>query len=316
MTSPEPRQLSFNSGGERCAAWYYPPDGEPGPHPLVILAHGFGGTYEGRLWAYAERFRDAGIAALVFDYRHFGESSGEPRQLLSISRQHDDWRAAIGFGRSLEGVDPTRVALWGTSLSGGHVVVVAAGDPRIAAVIAQTPFADGVATVRQAGIDNLVKMSAAGLRDLANAALGRDPEMLAIVGRPGGRAAMNQPDSYEGYYALFERPGAFNNEVCARVALTIGGYRPGLRAASLSCPLLVLTCAADAVTPPAPARRMADRAPLGRSIEYPPEVGGHFSIYVGELFERTVADQISFLRETLSAESSPEPTVVAASAGG
>jgi fermentation-respiration switch protein FrsA (DUF1100 family) len=315
VTSAGPRELSFNSGGERCAAWYYPPGEGPGPHPLVILAHGFGGTYEGRLWAYAERFRDAGVAALAFDYRHFGESTGEPRQLLSISRQHDDWRAAIGFGRSLDGVDPTRVALWGTSLSGGHVVAVAADDPRIAAVIAQTPFADGVATVRQAGFASLIGMSAAGLRDLANAALGREPETLAVVGRPGERAAMNQPDSYEGYYALYERPGAFNNEACARIALTIGGYRPGLRATKLSCPLLVLTCAADAVTPPAPARRMADRAPLGRSIEYPPEVGGHFAIYVGELFERTVADQIAFLRETLSVESSPEPMLAAASTG-
>jgi pimeloyl-ACP methyl ester carboxylesterase len=130
---------------------------------------------------------------------------------------------------------------------------------------------------------------------------------------------MSQPDSYDGYDALFERPEDFRNEICGRVALTIGGYRPGRRAAAVSCPLLVLTCAADTVTPPAPARRMAEGAPLGRSIEYPPEVGGHFAIYVGELFERTIADQIVFLREAFGAgpapQASPDAPLAATSAG-
>src|SRR3954468_4783680 len=102
--------VRFESGGQRCAAWLYRPEGY-GPHPCVILAHGFGGTRSARLWAFAERFRDAGMAALVFDYRHFGDSEGEPRQLLSVSRQLDDWRAAIGYARGLDGVDPERIAI-------------------------------------------------------------------------------------------------------------------------------------------------------------------------------------------------------------
>jgi pimeloyl-ACP methyl ester carboxylesterase len=110
---------------------------------LVILAHGFGGTHAARLWAYAERFAAGGASALVFDYRHFGESAGEPRQLLSVRRQLEDWRAALAFGRSLAGVDPSRVALWGTSFGGGHVVRLAAGEPRVAAVISQAPLASG-----------------------------------------------------------------------------------------------------------------------------------------------------------------------------
>ena len=68
------------------------------------------------------------------------------------------------------------------------------------------------------------------------------------------------------------------------------------------CPLLVVTCAGDQVTPPAPARKMAERAPQGRSVEYGPEWGGHFNIYVGDLFEKTIRDQIDFLRESLSVE--------------
>ena len=86
--------VGFSSGAERCAAWLYPGRGA-GRRPCVILAHGFGGVREARLDAYAERFAGAGVTALVFDYRHFGGSDGDPRQLIDIPRQLDDWRAAI-----------------------------------------------------------------------------------------------------------------------------------------------------------------------------------------------------------------------------
>src|ERR1035441_8186503 len=113
------------------------------------MAHGWTGVREQRLDAYAERFAAAGLAALVFDYRHFGASGGEPRQLLDIGRQLADWRAAIAYVRGLEGIDPERIALWGSSFSGGHVIELAARDHRIAAVVAQMPFVDGAAKDRK-----------------------------------------------------------------------------------------------------------------------------------------------------------------------
>jgi cephalosporin-C deacetylase-like acetyl esterase len=75
----------------------------------------------------------------LFDYRHFGASTGEPRQLLDIARQLDDYRAVIGWARGLDGVDPERIVLWGSSFSGGHALALAAADARIAAVISQAP---------------------------------------------------------------------------------------------------------------------------------------------------------------------------------
>jgi fermentation-respiration switch protein FrsA (DUF1100 family) len=63
--------------------------------------------------AFGERFAAAGIAALTFDYRHFGDSGGEPRSLMSARRQRDDFRAALAFARSLDWVDSGRVAIWG-----------------------------------------------------------------------------------------------------------------------------------------------------------------------------------------------------------
>lgn len=82
------------------------------------MGHGGSGTKRLGLPRYAERFAAAGLAVLAFDYRHFGASAGEPRQVINIAEQHEDYRAAVRFARDLSGVDPARIALWGTSLSG------------------------------------------------------------------------------------------------------------------------------------------------------------------------------------------------------
>src|SRR3954454_4588826 len=139
----ERSDATFTSGGWRCAAWVYRPEGE-GPFPCVVLAHGWSGVREQRLDAFAERFAGEGMAAVVFDYRHFGASEGQPRQLMDIGRQLEDWTCAVAFARSLSFVDPERVAVWGSSFSGGHVQEIAARDERVAAVVALVPFADGL----------------------------------------------------------------------------------------------------------------------------------------------------------------------------
>src|SRR5687767_145565 len=104
----------FESDGSICRGWLYRPQRD-GKSPCVVMAHGFATLKEARLAAYAERFAAAGLGVLVFDYRHFGASEGEPRQYVSVPRQHADWRAAIGHARGLDWVDPERIALWGTS---------------------------------------------------------------------------------------------------------------------------------------------------------------------------------------------------------
>jgi dienelactone hydrolase len=294
----ERRDVTFNSAGEQCAAWLYAPDGD-GPHPVAVLAHGFGGVREARLGAFAERFAAAGIAALVFDYRHFGASGGEPRQLLDVSRQLDDWRAAIAFARGLEGIDPERVAAWGTSFSGGHVAVIAAEDRRLRAAISQGPFFDGIDALRAAGPRNILRLTVAGLRDEASRLLGREPYMLPVVGPPGTPAAMNSPDAEPGYRALFSSQSEFRNEVAGRIALRIGLYRPIRQAARIECPWLVCVADRDVITPPGTAVKAAAKAPRGEVARYDAR---HFDIYVGSTFERVVADQVAFLdRHLLSA---------------
>jgi uncharacterized protein len=291
----ERRDVTFASGGDQCAAWLYMPE-RPGPHPIVVMAHGFGGVRAARLWAFGERFAAAGMAALVFDYRHFGDSGGEPRQLLDVKRQQDDWRAAVEFARGLEDVDPERVAVWGTSFSGGHVAVIAAEDPRVAAAISQGPFLDGLWALRAAGPANNVRLAYAGLRDQWRRLRGKPPFMLPVVGPPGTLAAMNSPDAEPGYRALFDDQSAFRNEVLGRVALRVGPYRPIRWAARVDCPWLFCVADRDAVTPPEPALAAAAKAPRSEVRRYD---SGHFDIYVGETFEQVVADEIAFLETHL-----------------
>jgi pimeloyl-ACP methyl ester carboxylesterase len=285
------QDVMFTTDGTRCAAWLYRPHGV-GQAPIIVMAHGLGGVREMRLDAFAERFSAAGYACLVFDYRHFGSSGGEPRQLLDVDHQLEDWAAAIRFVRRLERVDPDRVILWGTSFGGGHVVVAGARDQRVAAVIAQCPFTNGPASVLAADPLSLIKATALGLRDLAGSALGRGPTMVATAGPPGSAALMATPDAEAGYLALVYDGVPFRNELAARLALRIGLHRPGRDAASLGCPALFCICEHDSVAPARAAKRDAARAPHGEVRVYP---YGHFDIYLGEPFERVLADQLEFL---------------------
>jgi fermentation-respiration switch protein FrsA (DUF1100 family) len=304
--------VSFDSAGIRCAGIHLTGGGdafagEDGRRPCVVLAHGLGGTVDSGLLPYAERFAAAGVDALAFDYRYFGASEGEPRQLLSAPLQLEDYAAAIAFARGLEGVDPERIVVWGSSYSGGHVVPVAVADGRVAGVISQVPNMDGLAALinlaRYAGIGQLARLTLAGLRDLGASLLGRPPVMIPLVGPPGSLGAMTTPDAEPGYRAV--AGPLWRNEAAARLALRTGVYRPGLQADRLPCPMLVQIGDSDAIAPVKAAQETVWRATGRAELRTYPI--GHFDIYVGEPFERAIADQLHFLRRHLAARSPRQP---------
>lgn len=140
-------EFAFDSHGVRCSGWRLRGHGDAltGPHggPCVIMAHGFGATKDAGLAPFAERFAQAGAEVVLFDYRGYGTSQGRPRHDVNHRRHRQDYHSAIAAARAIDGVDPDRLVLWGSSYSGGHVIPVAAADGRIAAVIAQGAAMDG-----------------------------------------------------------------------------------------------------------------------------------------------------------------------------
>lgn len=288
--------IAFTSGGVRCAAWLYRPPNASGAAPCVVLGHGFSATRSERLDAFAERFAAAGLAALCFDYRGFGDSEGEPRQFVSIRGQLEDWRAAVAVARALDVVEPNLIALWGSSFSGGHVLRVASEDSGIAAVIAQVPFTDGLATVRALGAAAVLRNLPHALLDQARGLLGRSPHYIPAIGPPGSVGLMTTLDSRPGFLAIVPNGSRWRNEASARVLLWVPLYRPGRRAARIRAPLFMAVAETDSLAPPQPAIRAARGAANHVIRTYP---GGHFTSYIGEPFERLVADETAFLVEHL-----------------
>jgi pimeloyl-ACP methyl ester carboxylesterase len=283
----ERQDVTFQVGGDACAAWLYPVASGAAVAPMIVMAHGLSGTRRDRLGPFAERFATAGIAALLFDHRGFGDSCGEA-DLFHPARQLEDWRAAIALARSLPSVDPDRVATFGSSMGGGNALAAAADDPRIAAAISQVPFLD---MWRQAHRSSpLVAM-----RMLFAAALGRH---LAAVGQPDEAAFINAPGGEEGWRHVVAtgEDSRWRNRVSARWLLG-RPYRPTRHAASLHCPWLACVGEADRVAKPGPAIAAARRAPHGELRTYPGV--DHFDIYDGPEHVAVVADEVAFLQQHL-----------------
>jgi dienelactone hydrolase len=217
-----------------------------------------------RLDAFSERFAAAGFATLAFTYRNFGDSGGQPRQLMSVPRQLADWDAAIDFVKRCAEVDGARVAVWGSSFGGGHAITVASRHPELQAAISQCPFTDGLASAAALGLKGNLKASPVLLRDLVAKLLGRQPVMVPIAAEPGKLALMNAHDALKGYLALMPNGMQFTNYVAARVMPEILTYRPGRSATRVKCPILFCISDTDTVTPPAQTYRYAQTL-AGRS---------------------------------------------------
>ncbi|HEY6887023.1 MAG TPA: alpha/beta hydrolase [Solirubrobacter sp.] len=273
------------------AAWLWHPEGATG---AVVLGHGLSAVHDQRLPAYAERFAAAGLAALIFDYRHFGASGGEPRQLFDIPTQLEDWRTAIAHARGLPGI--SRVGLFGSSFGGGHAITLAAEEPGLSAVVVQCPMTDGLKASLLAPKKTAAQLTKLALQDAAGARFGRAPKLVKAVGKPGEVALMTAPDSVPGFASITPPDSVWVNAISARAGLSILRYRPGANASEIGCPILVCVCDRDSLVDVKASDRVAHDAPQGEVAHYPI---GHFEIYTGEWFERAVSRQAQFLARHL-----------------
>lgn len=292
--------VEFISHGERCSAWLYKPDSVARP-PLIIMAHGFGAVKNFGLEPFAERFAALGMAVLVFDYRGFGPSDGYPRNLISPRKHIQDWHAALAYARQIEWIDHSRIGLWGSSYSGGHVLCVAAQDPGVAAVVAQVPFVSGFSSSwnmkKILGWRFIGMCAAAATRDIFRALTFRAPYYIAAYGKPGEQAILSTPDSYEGVLSII--PPAlrdWDRTTPARAVLYLLAYNPSRRVRKIKCPVLIIAGEKDTLIPFDFVKKTATKIPNARFIGFP---CGHFDPYTGEMFEATAAEEIAFYQKHL-----------------
>lgn len=287
------RKVHFLSGGIEYAAWYYP----SANGTCVIMAGGSGVTKEPATDRFAEPLHNAGYGVLAFDYRNFGESGGNRRQLVRFREQLADWQAVIAFAPTLPGVDPNKLAIWGYSSTGGHIFTVAARNPQLAAAIAHAPLADGAksgpSVLPHMTPLALVRLSGRAIADAVGGVLGFDPLLVPLAGERGTVALLTTRDARNSAPAL--NPGNkypdWQQEVSASTWLRLGLYRPGRHASHIRGPLLVIVHDDDGVAPIGPAIRAASQAPRGELVRLP---GGHYGSYL-EGHEQAVETLLSFL---------------------
>jgi pimeloyl-ACP methyl ester carboxylesterase len=270
----------------------YLPDCPDSP-PVVVMAPGLGMWRSFLLPAIAERFAEAGVAAFSFDFRHHGDSDGDPRGLAAPDKQIADYEAAIETMTDTEAVDSNQVFLWGYSFSGGHVLSVAAGRFDIAGVIATAPFVDGrrelTRSIKRPG--RFVRSTVAGLRDALGSKVGRD-HPVRLVDDPDGFGVITVPGAKRAVLDAVARDSAWDNRLPARIFLAISTYRPITSVDEIRCPTLVIGGRDDEVAPAAWAADAADRIPESTCIELPAD---HMSVF-DAAFERVVGRQLTFLR--------------------
>lgn len=274
-------------------AWLYLPDGAA-PHPTVVMAHGIGGVKAGGLAPFAEQFVDAGFAAVVFDYRHWGRSSGEPRNLLSVQRERQDYRTVLSWARRHDALDVDRLFIWGTSFAGMHIVELAATEPGLAGAIAQCPLVDGLAAMRNVSVLRALRLTATALADIAGSWLGLAPRLVPISVPPNEFGLIATDDAMVGLDRLDPGDGSWPNDITARSIVDITVHRPVRKARRIRCPILMVVAEQDTMAPTARAVQVAARAARGELYR---SRGGHYDVYHGGLdHDNVVRVEVEFLR--------------------
>jgi dienelactone hydrolase len=293
-SSPRATVRIPTASGDEIEAWVYRPGGE-GPHPAVVMAHGFAAVKAGGLEPFAERFRGAGFTAVAFDYRQWGGSTGEPRDEASVPRQRQDYRTVIDWAMADPDIDEAQIFIWGTSFSGLHAVEIAATDARLRGAIAQNPLVDGLAGVKMASPTHALHALAVGLLDRVGSLFGRPPRYVPAGVGPGEFGAVSNMEALAGLDIIRPKDGAqWYNRVAARSLLGIGFHRPVRKAADIRCPILLVVAEHDTIAPAGPVLRIAEHAPRAELVR---SRGDHYDVYQGgEDYDNVVTVEVEFLR--------------------
>jgi uncharacterized protein len=295
------QDIEFNTeDGVTLRGWHYLPDGDPGPAPTVVMAHGFSATKEIYLDDFAEVFRSAGLGVVVFDHRNLGESDGEPRQHIDPWEQIRSYRDAITWAQAQDAVDGDRIGVWGSSYAGGHVLVVGAIDRRVRCVVSQVPLTYGLASAQRLIRGDLWKGLRAGFdADRAARMAGEPPAVMPVTAPEGEPCALPTGDTYEFFTGLDEARGKnWRNEVTLHSVELFTEYEPAAYVARIApTPLLLVAALEDHLVPFDLTARAYEEALHPKQLLSLP--GGHFEAYTGAAFATSSAVQRDWFLEHL-----------------
>jgi len=293
--------VEFEGAGDvALRGWcYLPADGaSDAPVPGVVLAHGFSAVKEMALDRFAEVFASGGLAVLVYDHRNLGASDGEPRQRIDPWAQIRDYRRALDWLGAQTGVDDSRLAVWGSSFSGGEVLVLGATDDRVRAVIAQAPYV-GNPELDDADGAQFAAMSAAALGDVPGPGEQLVGPVPVVAADPAGPAMLPQPESREWFEGFAEQAPSWRNEVTLVLDGALAPFEPALAARHLAAtPLLMIVATEDRVAEAEVALAAFERAGEPKRLEL--VLGDHFVVYHGPGFEQASGAARDFLVEVLT----------------
>ncbi len=303
--------------GARLEGWLFLP--RTVSPALVVMAPGLTGTKEGHLEPFARRFLRAGFAVLIFDFRTLGGSEGEPRHWIDPERQLEDWHAALAFVRAelapARLIDATRIALWGSSFSGGTALVAAAQDSAVTAVIAQCPYL-ATPPSQQPSRWAMARFVVWTVLDSLRASLGLRPVYVAAFGRPGelvfAKSRENPsvhdfgPSDGHAFWRSMPDPlrGGWQNKLLARVFAALDRVTPMDHVEGIHCPVYLVAGAHDDMVPAELVRSAYERLPSAAK-QLDVHDCGHFDLYVGDVFEENAERQAKFLAGALAVSEAP-----------
>jgi fermentation-respiration switch protein FrsA (DUF1100 family) len=207
--------IEFPSKGSLCRGWLYVPDSlaEVQTAPGIVMAHGFAGVKEMGLAGFAERFAQAGFVTLVFDYRFWGESEGEPRNQIFALEMVEDYRNGITWLSGRSEVDPQRIGVWGTSYSGGLCLYVGTHDKRVKAVVAQVPSTLNPESRRKKDPEAWDRIGELLIQDRVRRYKTGSPTFIKVVTLERELCVLPDKEAYEWYMEFRELAPNWKNEV-------------------------------------------------------------------------------------------------------
>lgn len=295
------RDVEFQTeDGVTLRGWFYQGKGVKGPAPTVVMAHGFSAVKEMYLGDFAEFFAEEGISSLVYDHRNCGASDGTPRGHLDPREQIDGYRDAITHVQAMDEVDENRIGIWGSSYSGGHVLVVGAIDRRVKCVVSQVPLVAGLESARRLIRGDHWKATRAGFEADRAARMRGEPHARVPVTAPEGEpCALPTADTYA-FFTEFTKSNSTNweNEVTLQSVELFTEYEPGIYVPRISpTPLLLVAALEDHLTPyDMTARVYKDALEPKKFLQLP---CGHFQAYTGDMFKMSAPVQRDWFKTYL-----------------